>query len=62
MTIPDLPCPKCGAMNEVLVQLADPTDLRCDQCGDGFTTDDVREMHSSWEKVPGLARPAPGER
>jgi hypothetical protein len=47
-----LPCPLCGEADATLsLNLAEPTELHCQECDADFTTADVRNLIARWQPV-----------
>ena len=43
-----LPCPKCGEVTTIKMDLDDCFTMTCSECEGEFTTDDVREFIAAW--------------
>jgi hypothetical protein len=45
-------CIRCGNADAIIrVNLADVTEFRCDECGEEYTADDVRQFCGAWTSV-----------
>lgn len=44
-------CPKCGVDACIHVGLRDVNDLRCNECGEDFTLDEVRAFIECWTPI-----------
>ena len=46
-----LPCPNCGELDGIHVVLSDVSAMRCVECENELTTDDVRNFIAKWSPV-----------
>jgi len=47
-----LPCPRCGEPSAIIdVRLADLSVLTCQECGEEFGTEEVRQLIDRWSRV-----------
>jgi hypothetical protein len=52
-------CLKCNAEDAVTVLVCDTSVFHCTDCGDEFSTDDVREHLERWQRVLAWVEMAP---
>jgi hypothetical protein len=45
-------CIRCGNPEAIVrLNLADVSEFKCDECGEEFTADDVRQFCGAWQRV-----------
>lgn len=47
----NLPCPRCGEVCGIALDLDDLETCRCRECEENFTLDDVRAITKAWAPV-----------